>query len=188
MSTRESDAPYQEVPSQTAAPTAVTPGKALLILAGVVVVVAGFILLTSALGIPDFWAGFLFLLYWAGIQHTDTRQLLPSITGAFFGVLLLYLSHGLPDWFGDAGLFAFVGLLIVVIYCQILGLFAVAINMIAMLYLTVGTIPAVQEHCTISDIASALVLGIVYFVGIILGGKQLMAFTRNKHGAGGPET
>jgi len=152
-----------------------TPGKALLTLAGVIVVVAGYISLTSALGTPDFWAGFLFILYWGGIQHTDIEQLPASILGALSGVFLLYMSHALPDWFGNAGLYAFFGLMLAVIYCQIAGLFTLFINLMAMLYLTVGTIPAIQEHGSVGDIALALVLGMAFFLGIILGGKRLMA-------------
>ena len=175
MSSRDSDASSQEMPSPTAATTTLSPGKALLTLAGVMVVVAGYIGLTSALGTPDFWAGFLFILYWGGIQHTDTEQLPASIVGALFGVFLLYMSHALPDWFGDAGRYAFFGLMLAVIYCQIAGLFTVVINLMTMLYLTVGTIPVMQEHGSVGDIALALVLGMVFFLGIILGGKRLMA-------------
>jgi hypothetical protein len=178
MNNRDSDVPGQELPAQAAISTPLAPGKALLTLVGVMVVVAGYIALTTALGTPDFWAGFLFILYWGGIQHTDTELLPASIVGAFFGIFLLYMSHALPDWLGDAGLYAFFALMLAVIYCQIAGLFTSVINLMTMLYLTVGTIPVIQEHGSVADIALALVLGMVYFLGIILGGKQLMAKKR----------
>lgn len=48
---------------QTETTNLMTPVKGLLVLLGIIIVVAGFIALNTALGIHEFWAGFLFLLY-----------------------------------------------------------------------------------------------------------------------------
>lgn len=156
-------------PAAVSAPAsaAMTPAKGLLVLAGVVVVVGGFIALNAALGIHEFWGGFLFLLYWTGIEHMKFEKLPACIAGSLFGLLLAYLLFALPQWLGDIGGLVFLGLILVTVYCQIMGWFAVVVNMTAMLFLTVGTIPSVQSGADFAGVLAALVLGIVYFVGLL---------------------
>ena len=156
----------------TAVP-AMSPAKGLLVLIGVVVVVGGFIALCAALGIKEFWGGFLFLLYWSGIEHMKFERLPHCISGALLGLLLSYLLFALPIWLGEIGGVVFLGLILVVVYCQIMGWFSVAVNMTAMLFLTVGTIPAVQTGADFAGVLAALVLGILYFVGLLWGANKL---------------
>jgi hypothetical protein len=150
-----------------AAAPAMSPAKGLLILGGVVVVVGGFIGLNTALGIKEFWGGFLFLLWWTGVEHMKFEKLPSCIIGALVGLALSYLLHALPQWIGPLGGLVFLGLILVVVYCQIMGWLAIAINMIAMLFLTVGTIPAVQAGADFAGVLAALILGVIYFVGLL---------------------
>ena len=155
-----------------------TPKLAFGVLLGVIVVVAGFVFLTVSVGVVEMWAGFLFLLYWAGIEHVDMEKLPSCIVGGFFGILLAYLAHGMGALAGvdhNTSLMLFVGLLLVVIYFQILGKFTILINMMTMLYLTVGSIPAIQESASAVGMASALALAILYFGGIAWAGQKLVA-------------
>ncbi len=57
---------------------ALTPGKGLLALLAVVVLVAAFVWMNHALGVSQVWAGFLFILYWAGLEHVQMERLVPS--------------------------------------------------------------------------------------------------------------
>ena len=146
---------------------AMSPAKGLLVLLGVVVVVGGFIGLNAALGIKEFWGGFLFLLYWTGVEHGKFEKLPGLIVGALFGLGLAYLLLALPLWLGDVGGLVFLGLILAVVYCQIMGWLSLAVNMVAMLFLTVGTIPAVQSSTDFAGVLVALLLGIVFFGGLL---------------------
>lgn len=163
--------------ASTTEETAMSPLVAVGVLLGVIVVVAGYLFLAGSLGVAEFWAGFLFLLYWAGIEHMDMETLPSSIVGGFFGIFLAFLSHEMAALVGldqNTGMMVFLGVLLVVIFFQILGKLTIAINMMTMLYLTVGTIPAIQENTTAVGMASALALAIVYFCGLIWAGKKLV--------------
>lgn len=156
--------------TDTAAEIPMTPLKGLLVLMGVVVVVGGYIGLNSALGIHDFWAGFLFLLYWAAIEHMAFDKLPACIVGALVGLLMGWLLFALPVWFGETGGLIFLGLVLALVYCQIMGWLPVAVNAVTMLFLTVGTIPAIQHADTGANFTHALValvLAFVYFIGLM---------------------
>ncbi|MAL93737.1 MAG: hypothetical protein CME40_01430 [Haliea sp.] len=157
------------------APLPMTPAKGLGVLLGIIVVVAGFIAINSALDVHEFWAGFLFLLYWAGIEHVAWDKLAACVVGSVVGLTLAWLLFALPGWFGEAGGFIFLGLILVVIYCQVMGWLPVAINLTTMLFLTAGTIPAVQEGVNFGDAFIALGLAFAYFIGLVWVGTRLMA-------------
>lgn len=145
-----------------------TPLKGLLVLAGVVIVVAGFIALNGLLGVHEYWGGFLFLLYWAGLEHMEFRQLPHCIAGALVGLAMGWLMTALPGWFGETtGMLVFVGLVLVLIYCQVMSWAPIAINMVTMLYLTVCAIPAVQANVDLAHVLIALLLAIAYFAGLV---------------------
>lgn len=151
----------------SAAEVPMTPLKGLLVLLGVVVVVGGFIALNAAFGIHEYWAGFLFLLYWAGIEHMEFEKLPACIVGALLGLLMGWLLLMLPVWFGQTGGFIFLGLVLALVYCQVMGWVPVAVNLMTMLFLTVGTVPAVQAEVNFTHALIALLLAMAYFVGLV---------------------
>lgn len=55
-----------------------------------------------------------------------------------------------------------------------MGWLPVVVNMAMMLFLTVGTVPAVQQHADLSNAFAALVLGIVFMVVLVVGGNWAM--------------
>lgn len=169
---------HQPVPPSsdtTETPLPMTPVKGLLVLLGIIVVVAGFIALNIALGVHEFWAGFLFLLYWAGIEHVAWDKLIPCVVGAVVGLTMAWLLFALPGWFGETGGYVFLGLILVLVYCQVMGWLSVAINLTTMLYLTAGTIPAVQEGVKFDQAFISLSLAFAYFIGLVWVGMKLMA-------------
>jgi len=101
------------------------------------------------------------------------ERLASCITGALVGLLLAYLLFALPTWLGETGGAVFLGLILALIYCQIMGWLAVAVNMMAMLFLAVGTIPSVQSGADFAGVFVALILGILYFVGLLWAAKWL---------------
>lgn len=147
-----------------------TPGKGLLVLAAVVVVIGAFLAFTHSLGIVEVWAAFLFLLYWTGIDHAAVDKLPACIVGAALGLLMGYLLKMLPAWLGDMGGLVFVGAVLLLVYCQVMGWLTVAVNMVTMLYLTVTTIPPIQAGVDFSGAFLALAVGIAYFGSLVWGG------------------
>jgi hypothetical protein len=125
--------------NQNAVP--MTPGKGLLVLLGVIVVIGSFIALGSALGVKQFWIAFLFLLYWTGVEHAAFDKLLACVAGAVVGLALAWSLSLFPAWFGEKyGMICFGLLILVTVYCQIMGWLPVVVNLATMLFLTVGTI------------------------------------------------
>lgn len=149
-----------------------TPGKGLLVLLAIVVVIGAFLALNHGLGITEVWAAFLFLLYWAGIEHAAVEKLPSCIVGAVLGLLMGYLMNRLPIWLGaSTGGMVFLGLILLLIYCQVMGWLLVAVNMVTMLYLTVTTIPAIQSGVDFIGAFIALGIGVVFFGGLVLAGS-----------------
>src|ERR1022692_1984131 len=93
-----------------------TPGKTLLMLAAMSVVISVFLGLCHALGTTDYWAAFLFILYWGMFEHTDFRKLPDCIVGALVGVLASYLMQALPQLMGPSGGLVFLGVVLVLIF------------------------------------------------------------------------
>lgn len=160
-------------PVAPAAP-ALSPAKGLLALLAIIVLVALFIGLTHVAGVAEFWTGFLFILYWAGFEHVQREKLPHAVVGSLLGLSLAYALHALPPLLGGAGWAIALGALLVAIYCQVMGWLPIAINMATMLFLTVGTIPAVQQHADLAGAFAGLVLGILFMTIIVIGGTWAM--------------
>lgn len=156
-----------KIETAPAAPAALTPGKGLLVLTGIVVLVGSFIALNHALGIAEFWVAFLFLLYWSSIEHMSFAKLPHCITGALVGLLFGYMLQTLPVVMGPIGGVVFLIAILALIYCQVMGWLPVAVNMMTMLFLTVVTIPTVQTNANFGVLLAALGLGLAYFVGLL---------------------
>jgi branched-subunit amino acid transport protein AzlD len=149
------------------AAAAMPPAKGLLVLGGLVVVIGAFLWITHLLGITEVWVAFLFLLYWAGLDHAQMETLPKAIVGAAVGLLIAYSLQQLPLSMGNAGLGVFLAIILVLVYFQIVGWLTLAVNMSTMLFLTVGTIPPIQAAFNFQALLMALGAGIIYFVGLV---------------------
>lgn len=156
-----------KIDSAPAAPAAMTPGKGLIVLAGVVVVIGAFIALNHALGIADFWVAFLFLLYWSSVDHMSFAKLPSNIISALVGLLFGYMLQTLPVVMGAAGGAIFLVAILALIYFQLMGWLPIAVNTMTMLFLTVVTIPTIQANANFGVLVAALALGLAYFVGLL---------------------
>ena len=154
---------------------------ALGVLLAVIALILGFIGLVALFNITEVWAGFLFLLYWGGIHHLDLKEYPAAALGSCFGLLLIYLAHNLGTLLGypELSLPLFLVLICTVVYFQILGKFTFVINLAAMLFLTVGTIPQVSELNEF-DIGKAVVLSAAYFGLIAALGNWMAARKKQK--------
>ena len=154
-----------------------SPGKGLVVLAGVVVGVAAFLGIGAALKLESLFAGFLFAFYWSGVQHGNPQDLPASVLGALGGLFVAYLLHALPPLLGGGGLAIALGLILLAIYCLVMGWVPVLVNNSFMLFLTVGTIPVVSALNAFLDMGAAVLLA-----AALLGGLLLVAgvITRNR--------
>ena len=148
------------------AASAMPPLKGLMILGVVVVLIVAFVLLMLVFGNQDPWAGFLFLTYWAGREDMKLDKLPICAGGALFGLFMAYLLQALPPQLGMAGLGIALVVIVLAIYCQIMGWFHTLVNVMTMLFLTVGAVPHIQKTGNFAAIALSLVLGIAFFGGL----------------------
>ena len=153
----------------SATPPRPTVAQALLVLAAVVIAIAGYIALSTALGIREAYIGFVFVFYWLSLEQGKAERLPAIIFGACFGLaaawLLQYALHS-----------SHVALLMA------LFLAAVAFSIVsscsagwhwssirpAMLILTVFTIPHIQQAADFPRLYLALAFAMVYF-GVFVG-------------------
>lgn len=158
---------------QTAA--AMTPLKGLLMLGNIILFVAAFVALNYWIGIADFWAGFLFVLYWSSVEHLQEERLPHSIVGAVTGLLVSFAMQTLPHTLGTAGILIPLAAILGMIYCQVMGWLPMVVNTATMLFLTVATMPLLQTHGNFVSIFSGLGMGVAFFVTLVVGGSRLMA-------------
>jgi hypothetical protein len=157
-------------PGMAAGPPRMTPLKGLGVLMGIVVVIAGFIFLCSALRSSELYAGFLFLLCWSALAQNKMEKLPQTALGAAFGLGLgIAMQMLMAGPLGLTGALIFGAIILVVIYSQIMGWLQLLINFTTMTFLTVMTIPHIQSHGDFRGMAIALATGIVYFAAVIRG-------------------
>lgn len=150
-----------------AAARGVTAGKGLVVLVVVVLGVAAFIAISGVLGLPSVYGGFLFVFTFTGLFHAAPDKFLPASLGAFVGIGLAFALTALPPAFGTVGMIAALGLVLGAVYALIMGWAQVAINNAAMLFLTVGAIPALHQRETLIEMALSTGLAVV-LIGAVL--------------------
>ena len=168
-------ASISETPAAAENPASLTPVKGIGVLLGVIVAVAALVAIGMALELSALYGGFLFVLYWTGLCHADTTKFVPSVIGSLGGLTLAYALKSLPLMMGPAGMALALALVLLAIYAIIMGWVPMLVNNAFMLFLTVGTIPALQEGVTLSQMARAVVVAAIYVGLLVLVGKKLAA-------------
>ncbi|MHA6848750.1 hypothetical protein [Ralstonia syzygii] len=157
-----------------------SPAKGFMILCSVVLVVGLLLALANVLGIADTWAAFLFALYWGAIERSNFRKLLHCAVGAAVGLTAAYFLHLLPLMYGSTAYVPCMIGVLVLVYCQTMGWFAIGINMVTMLFLLVGTIPAIQGSAQYPKLVASLALGVVYFSVVVWLANQVSRRTATR--------
>jgi hypothetical protein len=148
----------------------VTPVQGLLLLAAVIVFVAAYLLLDRAMGLTEAWAGFLFLVCWA-VSQLDPAKLAECAIGAFVGVLVAYALQRLPPVLGVVAFVPILGVILAMVYCQIMGWLTLLVNLTTMAFLTIAAMPLVQAYVSFPNLFATLAFGIAYFAGLVLLGR-----------------
>lgn len=147
------------------------PGKALLALIVVVVWIAAFVGIHTLLGISAYFAGFVVTLYFSLIKGNAPSELPPAVAGALGGILVAALMHILPAQYGVAGGIVVGVLILGAIFALLAGFFPVLINPAFMLFLTIGTIPAVQAEGQFIGMACSVLIGGAFAGAGVLAGR-----------------
>lgn len=152
----------------TGAAVPLSPAKGLLVLGVVVVAVAAFIGISAALGLPSVYGGFLFVFYFTGLCHAAPDKFAPAVAGAFCGLAMAYLLTELPVSMGTVGTAIALGVILAAIYALIMGWVPLLVNHAAMLFLTIGTIPALHQTATIAEMALSALLAVALIGAALL--------------------
>lgn len=144
-----------------------SPLKGVLVVLGVAVVVVIFVALMATLHISEFWAGFLWLFYWAAIEQMRFERLAAAMAGAALGLATAFAMQYVPPLIGNGGLAMVLLFIAAMVYCQVMGLLTLVVNNATMLFLTVGTIPHLQVNGDFSQIFMALFIGVMFFGGLL---------------------
>lgn len=150
-------------------PSAAAPSvaKSILITVAILVIVALLVTIYTLLGIEPLFAGFLFALYWTAIKGGDFKEFLPTLVGGLGGLGLAAALHHLPLIYGPNGLYAALAAIVLAIFLQVRNTVPVLINTPFMLYLTVGTIPAVGKMEDYPGMAFALLIAAAFAGGLM---------------------
>jgi hypothetical protein len=143
-----------------------TAAAGLVKLGAVAAAIAIFFALHYAIGSAAGWVGFLFLFNWGGMEQMKFEKLPNCIVGALVGLLTAYGQQALPHLLGPLGFALIIGVIGALVYCLLMGWWRIAVNNSAMLFLTVGTIPAIQAGTSILNLLPALAIGVVYFAAL----------------------
>ena len=151
-------------PAPASSVPALSSVQALILIPVVLVVVAIFMAASAAACSAEFFVGFLFLLYWAGLEHADFKALPGAILGSLFGLILTLLLNVLTGRFGEVnGALGFLVLFLPVMFCQFRVLFPTVVNTAMVLQLMAGAISQVQAHADFRGMFINLAVAVVYF-------------------------
>lgn len=144
--------------------------QAIGLIIAIIVVFGIYIGVLVHFGIFEFWSGILFFLYWSSFEHMDFDRFLTVLAGALAGLAMAYMFVALPQLLGMAvGGGLALAVVVIAVYCLLMGWLPFFINTTAMLFLTVGGIPSVQHHADFASAFIALAAGAAFFWGLVKG-------------------
>ena len=147
----------------------------LAMLAAVILGVAGYIGLCTALGVASVWAGFAFALYWGGMLRGDMAAMPTALTGVLLGIAMAAGLHLLPLLLGTAGLALALGLILVAVYLMLMGRATFFVHNGTMLFLTIGTIPAVAAGGDFLGMGASVLIVVAIFITLASIGRAIAA-------------
>ncbi len=154
----------------------ITLVSGLMLLALVIVTVAGWIALGGLLlGVKSFFASFLFLWYWAAVEKAEFDRLAPALIGAMVGVALAWQTRFLTTHDPQHGLILALVVICIALFVQIMDWAPLAVNAATMLFLTVLGAPALLGAADFVELTKAVVLGAAFFAMAVYLAKVYVA-------------
>lgn len=149
-------------------PPAPSVGTAAAVTIGLVIAIAGFIALGTALGLEPLYGGFTLLWYHATVDKLDMRIAPPAVTGALAGSGTAWALQAATVAGDTTMALVVLGVIVAALFVQVLQRLTLVINGSFMLFLTVGCAPLLQKGEDFREVIAAILLGGAYF-GTILG-------------------
>ncbi len=154
-------------PAHSDKPPAPPLGIALMIWAGVIAALAGFIALGTWLGLVPLYGGFTLLWYWANVHKLNFALAPATVIGAVAGTANAWLLQ----WAtvnGNVGLIvAALAILAFVLLLTILERAQIFANASYMLFVTVACAPLLQKGEDFTALVESILLGAVYFGALV---------------------
>lgn len=147
---------------------ALPPQKAVFVILLLFPIIGAYFLMSAALGLAATYAGFVFLLYWAGFRGGGNAELAPALVGMTAAIGTCWMLFVLPAMMGPAGYALPLMLILISVFCLICGWLAIVFNQGFMLMLTVGGIAPLAATNPYADMAACVVLAAAYFGGLKL--------------------
>lgn len=154
-------------PAHSDKPPAPPLGVALMIWAGVVVAIVGFIALGTWLELVPLYGGFTLLWYWANVDKLNFAMAPATVVGAIGGTATAWaLQWGTvhADW---TVAIAALAVLLVGLLLTILERAALVFNASYMLFVTVCCAPLLQKGEDFTKVVESILLGAIYFGGLV---------------------
>lgn len=142
---------------------------------GVVVLIAGFLAVGSALKLQPLYAAFLLLWFWTSVDGTRFNALPAAVIGAFGGLANSFaLQWGTQNGSGPV-LIASLLMMVVALFMLIARRLPLLFNPSYMLFLTVLNAPLIQKQESFGQVIAATALGIFWFGTSAWVAQQLVA-------------
>ena len=132
-------------------------------------------LIYHLLGLNAPYFGFIFLLYWMAIEHTDPSKFVPSLVGGLCGIGIGWILLTVPDRYGTPGMAAALALIATVLFLFTRQQGKIAINNATMVYLSIATIPELRITQNAPAYAASLLVGALYSGAFVALGRWLAA-------------
>ncbi len=150
-------------------------GIAAAITLAVVILIAGFIALGTALHLQPLYAGFTLLWFWSTVDMSDLKKLPAAVIGALAGTGTSYIVQ-IGASTGNTGLVVAALLIIVLaLFLLIAQRMPLIFNPSYMLFVTVMNAPLIQAGENFLNVFASIALSALYFGGIFLIGTRVMA-------------
>jgi hypothetical protein len=152
---------------------AMPAGQAAVVTLGLVILLAGFIVIGSLLGLAPLYAGFLLLWFFGSVDALDLAALPALAAGAVAGTGTAWLLQAWGPAYDGAVALAVLMLIIVAVFLNLMGRLPLLLNRAYFLYLTIMAAPVLQLQERFAQVVLTIVAATVYFGGIVLIGKKL---------------
>lgn len=148
--------------------TALSPKMAAIGIVLLFPLIGAYFAITIAFGLAATYAGFVFLLYWAGLRGARNAEIAPAMIGMIAAIGICWMLHALPTTMGQAGLALPLILILISVFCLMCGWLPMLFNQGFMLMLTIGGIAPLAATNPYADMAACVVIGTAYFGGLKL--------------------
>lgn len=156
-------------PTPPPAPTGLSATMAAIGVVVIVVGVAAYLYLSSALHIEPYYGGFLFGLLFGAIKKMDPKQFLPMLLGSLVGIANAAALALLPVALGpQVGPAVALAITLTGTFCLLRGWLRIIINHAYLVFVTVATIPALQQPAPFVGMAASVLLGAAFLVVVVL--------------------